>query len=200
MTSSTGNKVQTVWQVLKWQLKLLCQSGDLKSSTFNLEWRLKRIPLRSTLDVNFDASCLAGNYWGRPGNPSELRWGMRRAVMKTAISVRHKRPLQIGSGQLSSQNHKSTNSSLARWRERQSQIHSLFGLDKNTSYWFGLKDGEKYLFLIRDSQIGSRYHLKPARVTHSRPATLPLLHFSIPRLTVATLALRRVYWQNIYKF
>lgn len=122
VTITTGNKVQTVWHTLAWQSMLHCQCEDLKSSTFILEWRLKWIHLWSALDVKFDTSCFAENYWGRPGNPSELRWGMRRAVMKTAISVRHKRPLQSGSGQLSSQNQKSTNTSLARWRDRQSQI------------------------------------------------------------------------------
>lgn len=125
---------------------------------------------------------------------------MRRALMKTAISVRHKRPLQSGSGQLSSQNQKSTNRSLARRRERQSQIQSLFGLEENTSDWFGLKGGEKYLFLIRDSQTRSRYHLKPARVTHSRPAPFPLLLFCVPCLTVAIFSLCRVYWWKIFKF
>lgn len=125
---------------------------------------------------------------------------MRRALMKTAISVRHKRPLQSGSGQLSSQNQKSTNKSLARRRERQSQIQSLFGLEENTSDWFGLKGGEKYLFLIRDSQTRSRYHLKPARVTHSRPAPFPLLLFCVPCLTVTIFALSKVYWWKIFKF
>ncbi len=122
VTTTTGNKVQTVWHALAWQSMLPCQCGDLKSSTFIIEWRLKWIHLWNALDVNFDTSCFAENYWGRPGNRSVLRWGMRRAVMKTAISVHHKRPLQSGSGQLSSQNQKSTNTSLARWRERQSQI------------------------------------------------------------------------------
>lgn len=113
--------------------------------------------------------------------------------MKTAINVPHKRPLQSGSGQLSSQNQKSTNTSLARWRERQSQFGALFGLDRNTSAWFGLKDGEKYLFLIRDSQTRSRYHLKPARVTHSRPAPFPVLLLRKPCLTVAIFTLSTVY-------
>lgn len=171
-----------------------CCTAYVEIYHFHLESRLKWIHLWSAMDVNFDASCFAENYWGRPGNPSELHRGMRRAVMKTAINVRHKRPLQSGSGQLSSQNQKSTNTSLARWRERQSQFEPLFGLDRNTSAWFGLKDGEKYLFLIRDSQTRSRYHLKPARVTHSRPAPFPVLLLCEHSLTVAIFTLCRVYW------
>ncbi len=126
VTTTTGNKVQTVWHALAWQSMLRCQCWDLKSSTFIIEWRLKWIHLWNALDVNFDTSCFAENYWGRPGNTSVLRWGMRRAVMKTAISVHHKRPLQSGSGQLSSQNQKSTNTSLARWRERDNPRSSLY--------------------------------------------------------------------------
>lgn len=58
------------------------------------------------------------------------------------------------------------------WDDPKSSWYLIWTGARQTS--FGLKGGEKYLFLIKDSQTRARY-LKSTRLTHCIPSLFPLL-------------------------